>query len=47
MCCCVVDNQEDINKYQKRLVHVTKEHNAETRKLLKLMVTCVIKHICI
>lgn len=30
-------DQEDINKYQKRLVKVTKEHNEETRKLLRLM----------
>jgi flap endonuclease-1 len=31
------ENQDDINKFSKRLVYVTKEHNAECRKLLTLM----------
>lgn len=31
------ENQEDINKYKKQLVKVTKEHNEETRHLLRLM----------
>jgi flap endonuclease-1 len=31
------ENQEDVNKYKKRLVKVTKEHNQETRHLLGLM----------
>ena len=30
-------DQEDINRYNKRLVRVTKEHNEEVRRLLKLM----------
>lgn len=31
------ENQEDINKFTRRLVSVTKEHNAEVKQLLKLM----------
>lgn len=30
-------NQEDMNKYSRRLVHVTKEHNDEVKRLLRLM----------
>jgi flap endonuclease-1 len=30
-------NQEDINKFSRRMVKVTKEHNEECRKLLQLM----------
>jgi len=29
--------QEDINKYTRRLVHVTKEHNDDVKRLLRLM----------
>jgi len=29
--------QEDINKYNRRTVRVTKEHNAEAKQLLRLM----------
>lgn len=31
------ENQQDINKFQRRLVHVTKEHNEDVKKLLRLM----------
>ena len=30
-------DQEDINRYTKRLVRVTKDHNEEVRRLLRLM----------
>ena len=30
-------NQENVEKFQKRLVKVTKEHNDECKQLLKLM----------
>lgn len=36
-------DQEDINKYTRRLVHVTKEHNAEVKLLLRLMGVPVIE----
>ena len=37
------ENQEDINKYNRRLVRVTPEHNAEAKKLLRLLGVPVIE----
>lgn len=37
------ENQEDINKYSRRLVHVSREHNEEVKKLLRLMGVPVIE----
>ena len=33
----IVDDQENVEKFSKRLVKVTKQHNEECKQLLKLM----------
>ncbi len=35
--------QEEINKYQRRTVRVTKEHNADAKRLLRLLGVPVIE----
>ena len=42
----MTEDQEEINKYKKRLVKVTKEHNAETRQLLRLMGVPIVEAPC-
>ncbi len=50
LCCVVSGDEENVEKFQKRLVKVTKEHSDECKQLLKLMgipyvdVSCVLVH---
>lgn len=40
------ENQEDINKFNRRLVRVTKQHNDDVKKLLRLMGVPVVEAPC-